>query len=994
MTVRSQLNPDKTAAELLAEVTELRQQVATLQATLAAAQQEKETLIAKYRSYQFIANTSPDFMTLINREHRYEAANLAYCQAHQKSPAEIIGKSVAEVWGEERYLAKVKEYLDLCFAGEETRYQSWFDFATLGQRYFDVIYSPYFNEDGVVSHAVVVSRDNTLYKRIEEQLRRSEQRYRLVSDLTSNYTYAFAVGPEDEFLLEWVTDAFSRITGYMPEEVNRRSKWVRLTHPDDIFLVDRREQALLSGQMNVTEFRIITKSGQTRWLRDHIRPIWSRKQKRVVRLFGAVQDITERKRAEAERERFTNQLRTAAEISQVLTAVLKPDQLLAEIVTLLQSRFNLYHVHLYLLDAETGYLVMKAGSGEIGSTLQAQGHKLPLDQPQSLVTQAARRRELLVVNDVSLVRDFLRNPLLPQTRAEVSLPLIVGEELLGVLDIQDDQVNRFEQTDLDTFKILAGQIAIAIRNARLVESLQLSEARYELAASVGKVGVWDWNLQTDLLYLAPNLKRMLGYEDHQISNDPADWYKHIYPDDLAMVRANTEAHLAGQTPHLSLEYRMAHRDSSIRWMLSRGMALRDEQGHPLRLTGANTEITELKQVQEALLYRIGLEEFVTTMSTHFISLPADQIDAEINNALDIIGKFFGVDCSFIATSTDTETCAEWRIYYIWRSEVVGPELQAGLSIPLREFEWSLQQFRQHDHLYMPRLSSLPAAAQPEQTFFQSVGLEAILALPMYLNESVFGMVGLATVRGEKNWASDTIAPLKLVSQMFVNALERKRVEDRMQASLQEKEVLLKEIHHRVKNNLQVISSLLYLQTNYVDDERVLDILKESQSRIKSMALIHENLYQTENLTRIDLAGYLSNLVDYLLQVYVINPARVNVHLDVAEVALDIDTMIPCGLIITELITNALKYAFPRSATSVIDQADEIWINLREGPAGQITLIIGNNGAGLPADLDLDHGDTLGLKLVTRLVKQLNGSLELDRSHGTVFKIRFSPGKAL
>ena len=992
MAVDSQGDKKKTKTQLIDELTELRRQVTELNAAAAAFQNEKDKLEAKYRSNQFIVNASRDFMTLINRDHIYEAANEAYCQAHQKSPVDIIGKSVAEVWGKVLYEAEVKEYLEFCLTGHQVRYQGWFEFATLGRRYFDVIYYPYYDQDRTVTHAVVVSRDNTHYKQIEEQLRRSEQRYRLVSDLTSNYTYAFSLGPEDEFLLEWVTDAFTRITDYAPEEVNTRPKWVQITHPDDIFLIDRREQALLSGHMNVTEFRIITKNGQTRWLRDHIRPIWSRTHNRVVRLFGAVQDITERKRAEAEREHFTNQLRTAAEVSRQLTAVLSQDQLLTEIVTLLQTRFNLYHVHVYLVDEAGSSLVLKAGSGEIGRMLQEQKHKLPLDQQQSLVTQAARTQELLVANDVSLEQNFLRHPLLSQTQSEVCIPLVVGDEILGVLDVQDDQINHFEQTDLDTFRILAGQIAIAIRNARLVDSLQLSEERYELAAGIGKVGVWDWDLQTNSLYLAPNLKAMLGYQEDDISNDPDDWLKHIHLDDLKTVETKIEAHLAGTTPNYSAEYRMLHQNGGIRWMLGRGMALRDEDGRPYRLTGANTDITELKEVQEALQYRIALEEFVTTMSTRFINLTADQIDDEINNALDIISKFFGVDCSYIAIYDKNQP--EWQIRYQWQSEAVNPRLNIGVKMPVHEFKWSLDQLKQHEFLYIPLVSNLSPEAQSEQKFFESFGFETILTIPMFLNEAMFGLFGLVTTRGRKNWPSASITPLKLVSQMFVNILERKRIEEQVQASLQEKEILLKEIHHRVKNNLQIISSLLYLQSGYIEDEHAQEIFRESQNRIKSMALIHENLYQTKNLTKIDLRGYITNLVDYLLQIYVIDPTDVAFKLNIAEMVLDIDTVIPCGLIITELVTNALKHTSTTRSAGSPGQTIEIWINLQADSNGQITLIVGNNGPDLPENLDLYQPNTLGLQLVTNLVKQLKGSIEFDCNDGTAFIIRFQPLTAI
>jgi PAS domain S-box-containing protein len=532
MKAKNLQDPDKTKAQLLDELTNLRQQVAELQATLNECRQTNQALGDKHQSYQFIVNTSRDFMTLINRDHIYEAVNDSYCQAHQKTQNEIVGRSVAEVWGQEVYLTQVEEHLENCFAGEEAHYQGWFEFATLGRRYFDVVYYPYYGSDRMVTHAVVVSRDNTKYKQVEDQLVRSEQRYRLVSDLTSNYTYAFGLGPDNEFLLEWVTDAFTRITGFAPEEVNTRSKWIQIAHPEDVFLVDRREQALLSGQMNVTETRIVTKSGETRWLRDYIRPIWSRRLKRVVRLYGAVQDITDRKQAEEERERFTNLLRIVAGISRQLTAVLDLDQLLEEIVTLLQTQFNLYYVHVYLFDEVSDDLVMKAGSGDIGRELKERGHRILLEDKQSLVARAARKREIVVENDIKRETSFMPHPLLPYTQSELSLPLVYGDDILGVLDMQDDQIHRFQQPDLDAFNILASQVAIAIRNARLVQSLQLSEERYELAASVGRVGVWDWNLTADTVYLTPNLKAILGFEDHEIANEPEAWFQHIHPDDL------------------------------------------------------------------------------------------------------------------------------------------------------------------------------------------------------------------------------------------------------------------------------------------------------------------------------------------------------------------------------------------------------------------------------------------------------------------------------
>jgi two-component sensor histidine kinase len=249
-------------------------------------------------------------------------------------------------------------------------------------------------------------------------------------------------------------------------------------------------------------------------------------------------------------------------------------------------------------------------------------------------------------------------------------------------------------------------------------------------------------------------------------------------------------------------------------------------------------------------------------------------------------------------------------------------------------------------------------------------------------------VGLANISEDKAWQGDNIASLNLVSQMFVNALERKRIEGQVQASLQEKEILLKEIHHRVKNNLQIVSSLLYLQSQQIDDDRIQEIFRESQNRITSMALIHENLYQTDDLVKIDLAGYLSNLADYLFQVYVYDPRAIDFKLDLAEVTLDIDIIIPCGLIITELISNFLRYAFPASLETGTNESKQIWVTLEADEEEWITLTVGHNGQS-SFDTVVNHQpEPLGLKLVTRLVEQLRGTIEADPGPENSYKILF------
>jgi two-component sensor histidine kinase len=215
--------------------------------------------------------------------------------------------------------------------------------------------------------------------------------------------------------------------------------------------------------------------------------------------------------------------------------------------------------------------------------------------------------------------------------------------------------------------------------------------------------------------------------------------------------------------------------------------------------------------------------------------------------------------------------------------------------------------------------------------------------------------------------------------------ERGRVEEELRVSLREKEVLLQEVHHRVKNNLQVVSSLLSLQAARIDDDWAEAIFLDCQTRVMAMALIHEELYRSENLAHVHFAGYIRSLVGHLFASYDAAPDRVSLQWDLDECEVDVDTAIPCGLIVNELVSNALKHAFHDRTGA------EIVIGLHSVDGGRVAMSVADNGVGLPDGLDVSEADTLGLQLVSTLVSQLDGQLEVDRSGGTAFTITFASG---
>ncbi len=223
---------------------------------------------------------------------------------------------------------------------------------------------------------------------------------------------------------------------------------------------------------------------------------------------------------------------------------------------------------------------------------------------------------------------------------------------------------------------------------------------------------------------------------------------------------------------------------------------------------------------------------------------------------------------------------------------------------------------------------------------------------------------------------------KGVYGIYRDITNRKKYEEQIKKSLFEKEVLLKEVHHRVKNNLQIIGSLLNFQTKFIKDNDALEKFKISQNRIKSIALIHEKLYQTKNISRIEFSGYAKSLTQHIFDVFGTNTGKINTKINANNIFLSVDTAIPCGLIINELVTNSLKYAFPD------EKSGEININL-DYQNSKYILTIRDNGIGLGDKIDFNNKDTLGLQLVNTLIYQLNAEMSIDRSDGTSYCITFS-----
>jgi len=248
-----------------------------------------------------------------------------------------------------------------------------------------------------------------------------------------------------------------------------------------------------------------------------------------------------------------------------------------------------------------------------------------------------------------------------------------------------------------------------------------------------------------------------------------------------------------------------------------------------------------------------------------------------------------------------------------------------------------------------------------------------------------------TKDGQRRWASSTLTPilnekglLKNIVVIDTDITLRRNMEEQIKAALEEKGVLLREIHHRVKNNLQIIISLFNLQTSYVQDESAYKALKEGQDRIKSMALIHERFYQSDGLSQIDFDDYIKRLTDNLFQSFKVSRDHVALKINAEKISLDIDTAVPCGLIINEIVSNSLKHAFKDGRNG------EILIELKKTSESQYKLTIEDNGIGMPEGFSVDNSESLGIQLIQALTDQLEGHMKMEYSptKGVKYNIDF------
>lgn len=503
--------------------------------------------------------------------------------------------------------------------------------------------------------------------------------------------------------------------------------------------------------------------------------------------------------------------------------------------------------------------------------------------------------------------------------------------------------NLLDEPDIQAFVVFSRDI----RDRKLAEEkLQASQHFIQKIADASPNLLYLYDLEERRnIYVNREITQMLGYTPEEVQAMGKELFPILmHPDDLrASPEKQLEIAVAADGDAIEFEYRMRHKNGEWLWLYSWDTVFaRNADGKPTQVLGTATDISDRKHLELAL--KQSEVRFRTC----------------VENLLDPLALFSSIRDA-------TGQIVDLRYEYINPAGCQSNRLpkEAMLGKPMFELFPILRDIGLFDA-------------------YRGV----VETGASWIKESVFLEV---MVDGQPIALFFDIQAVKLGDGLMVtwrDVTERQRAEKQIQASLQEKEVLLKEIHHRVKNNLQVILSLLKLQSSYTTDPQTLQMFQESQNRIRSMALIHELLYQSQDLARIDFGSYIHTLVNQLARTYTVSTGAIawEINVEPPVIQLTIDTALPCGLLINELVSNALKYAFPTG------QPGTIRISLQACNNQEFLLVISDNGLGISSDLDFRHTDSLGLQLVCGTTAQLGGTIELDRTQGTTFTIRFKEVK--
>lgn len=680
------------------------------------------------------------------------------------------------------------------------------------------------------------------------------------------------------------------------------------------------------------------------------------------------------------------------QVGQIASSAQDVDTLTTQLGDQLMTLFDVRHVYIALYDAATNQIELPY---VINDGVRASVPPMPLGQ--GLASVVLKSKQPLLLNENAEVRAVALGSRYvgPPAKSYLGVPILSGDEAIGVLSIQSlEEEGRFGKNEIRLLSTIAANLSAAIVKVRLNERTQKALRETERAVDRERVVSEELQILTRRL-TSDGWSKYLEHEPDEMwfedSNSDLNGGHREIP---GMSRAAETATpvLTNNGEHSSLAVPIVLRGQVIGTIgledFDPGREWNQDELSIVREVSDNVALA----LDNARLYnesqrRVSELDALNSMSQ------AVTTELELQSLLNVIGEqlqeIFDIDNSYIALYDRESQTISLPFFVTDRQRVNVDPIAFGEGI-------TSHIIRSREPLVLNKNAEQAMSELGAKTYGKPA--RSFLGVPVYVGDEVTGVISIQSTTREDAFDEPAIRLLETIAAtvgasiqnaqlygaMQQEVVTRQKAEQEIKLSLQEKEVLLKEIHHRVKNNLQIITSLLNLQSAQLKDPDAISMFRESQSRVRSMALIHEKLYQSKDLARIDFDGYVKDLMVYLFRSYAANPEQIRTHISTNAMYLAIDIAIPCGLIISELVTNTIKYGFPNG------KRGDLYISLEPEDDGHLTLEVRDNGVGFPEGFNWRESDSLGLQLVDTLTSQLHGKITVNGKDGTSFKLTF-PG---
>ncbi|MEX0270001.1 PAS domain S-box protein [Leptolyngbyaceae cyanobacterium UHCC 1019] len=910
--------------------------------------QIKQALAASEFRYRQVVQTQSDFILRSLPDTTITFANDAMCRALGQSLEQVIGQQWCNFADADDLPSILQQIATLSPAHSSFVAENRDRRADNQVGWTQWLNQGIFNNQGHLIELQSVGRDITALKQTEAALRKSEERFRLFMDYSP--TAAWVTDPNGK--MEYVSQTYTRMFQVPTDLIG---KTVFDLYPSAIAQVylDNIQMVANSGQVVEVLEPGIRADGSLGEFLIYKFPLPHADGRSLVG--GIALDVTEAKHDEVVRKQAESALQASEErYRQVIETML-------EGIWMIDVENHTTYVNPHMAEM-LGYTIHEMMGKELFHFMDETG-KAIADY------NLERRRQ-----GIKEQHDF-------------RFKTKTGDDLWALVSTNP------LYDDAGHYIGALAMITDITQRKHIQTALEKSEQRFRnLFESTPKIAVQGYNRHRQVIYWNCASEQLYGYSKTEALGQQLEDLI-IPPEGRQAVVAEVENWLTDNQPIPAGELSLMHQDGSKVAVYSSHTMLTNLEGE-LELYCVDIDLSDLKQAEaalrqreQALRQRVDQEQALSRVVKAIRqSLELDMVFA---TATVEIAHLLQADRSVVVQYLPDRHC--WKHIAEHRRNpalpnTIGTEI-ADRDNPIAD---QLKQFK------VVRIDD-PGTLKDKinQEIAQSFP-ESWLLVPLIVDQSLWGSFSLFQAKQTSAWTEEQVGIVQTIADQLAIAIqqaqaferaqteiaERQQAEAHLRSALTEKEVLLKEIHHRVKNNLQIVSGLLQLQAQSLQDSPAVHALRESQNRVESMSLIHKKLYIAADLEQIDAADYIQSLATSLLTTYKVSPGAIALQVDVEPVILSLDQGIPCGLIINELVSNALKYAFPTH------QAGEIRIQLRQ-IEHELELIIQDNGVGLPDQLDLNNIQSLGLSLVYALsTEQLEGNLAVDRSPGTTFRLKF------